>query len=124
MGKFSFCGVFLVSLSDSSSAAPPHTSSPRPAANTMDMSSAIIGDALALLSAVFYALYVILLKVRVRSESRIDMRLFFGFVGLFNLLTCWPIGVILHLAKIERFEMPTSRNEIATIFFNVGCIVC
>ena len=61
---------------------------------------------MALLSALFYALYVTLLKVRIRSESRIDMQLFFGFVGLFNILMTWPIGVILHLTGIETFELP------------------
>ncbi|KAJ6610110.1 hypothetical protein B0H10DRAFT_2062145, partial [Mycena sp. CBHHK59/15] len=47
----------------------------------------VLGDSLALISAIFYALYVILLKVRIRSESRVDMQLFFGFVGLFNVLS-------------------------------------
>lgn len=79
----------------------------------------ILGDSLALLSAVFYALYVILLKVRIRNESRIDMQLFFGFVGLFNTLSCWPIGIVLHLIGAEPFELPTSRRAIAAILINV-----
>jgi len=56
----------------------------------------ILGNILALLSALFYAMYVILLKVRIKAEYRIDMQLFFGFVGLFlgpvimaALLTVW-----------------------------------
>jgi solute carrier family 35 protein F5 len=36
------------------------------------------GDALALLSAFCYAIYVILLKVRIGDEERVDMQLFFG----------------------------------------------
>lgn len=79
----------------------------------------IVGDILALLSALFYALYVTLLKVRVHSESRVDMQLFFGFVGLFNIVACLPIGAILHLARIERFELPTSTKAVVIILISV-----
>ena len=79
----------------------------------------IIGDFLALLSALFYALYVTLLKVRVREESRVDMQLFFGFVGLFNVLFSWPIGVLIHFARIERFELPISSKVIVVVLINV-----
>jgi solute carrier family 35 protein F5 len=78
----------------------------------------ILGDALALVSALFYALYVILLKVRMGSESRVDMQLFFGFVGLFNILTCWPIGVFLHIIGAETFELP-KRAAVAALAINV-----
>lgn len=80
----------------------------------------ILGDALALLSALFYALYVTLLKVRIRSESRIDMQLFFGFVGLFNILTCWPIGILLHITGVERFEMPYTSKAVLALLINVS----
>ncbi|KAG8886187.1 hypothetical protein FRB97_007225 [Tulasnella sp. 331] len=68
----------------------------------------ILGDCLALLSALFYALYVTLLKVRIRNESRVNMQLFFGFVGVINMITLWPVGVILHLTGAEPFEWPSS----------------
>lgn len=80
----------------------------------------IFGDFLALISALFYALYVTLLKVRIRSESRIDMQLFFGFVGLFNILTCWLLGVFLHLIGAEPFELPATRNAVGAILITVG----
>lgn len=80
----------------------------------------LLGDSLALLSALFYAVYVILLKVRIRSESRIDMQLFFGFVGLFNIIGCWPIGVLLHLTGVEKFELPTSGRVIVGLLVNVS----
>ena len=82
-------------------------------------SRATFGDALALLSALFYAMYVVLLKVRIKSESRIDMQLFFGFVGLFNILVCWPMGVILHLTKIEVFELPPSSKALYALLISV-----
>ncbi|TFK41046.1 hypothetical protein BDQ12DRAFT_600688 [Crucibulum laeve] len=105
----SFMGVILVSLSDSvTQPASDHTQ------------RAVLGDFLALVSAVFYALYVILLKVRIRSESRIDMQLFFGFVGLFNILCCWPIGLVLHIAGIEIFGLPATNKAWAAIIINMA----
>jgi solute carrier family 35, member F5 len=88
--------------------------------NSQQGNLSLFGDSLALLSALFYAFYVILLKVRIRSESRIDMQLFFGFVGLFNTLACWPIGVILHFTGVERFELPTSGRALVGLLANVS----
>ncbi len=79
----------------------------------------LFGDFLALVSAVFYALYVILLKVQIKAESRIDMQLFFGFVGLFNILACWPIGVFLHGIGAETLELPSSGKVVAALLINV-----
>jgi solute carrier family 35 protein F5 len=119
----SFCGVLLVSLSDSQvSTRPVKPTSPIHAVPTIagHPERALLGDSLALLSAVFYALYVILLKVRIRSESRINMQLFFGFVGLFNLLACWPIGLLLHFFEVEKFEWPIGWKEIGALVINVS----
>ncbi|KAG8692478.1 hypothetical protein FRC09_011173 [Ceratobasidium sp. 395] len=77
------------------------------------------GDLLALGSALFYALYVVLLKVRIGDESRINMQLFFGFVGVFNVLACWPIGIVLHLTGIEPFELPSSRKAWYAVLLNM-----
>ncbi|KAI0361261.1 hypothetical protein OH77DRAFT_410768 [Trametes cingulata] len=115
----SFVGVVLVSMSDSSQ---PETSIPPPPSTGMSHlpSLPIVGDALALFSALFYALYVTLLKVRIRSEERIDMQVFFGFVGLFNILACWPIGVILHLTGVEPFELPNTSKAIMALLINMA----
>jgi len=48
------------------------------------------------------------------------MQLFFGFVGLFNILACWPIGVILHFTGVERFELPTTSRAVAGLLVNVS----
>ncbi|KAH7880600.1 uncharacterized protein C8R40DRAFT_1080972 [Lentinula edodes] len=112
----SFVGVLLVALSDSSQT----TSESDNLVSTSTSTRHALGDSLALFSAVFYALYVILLKVRIRSESRIDMKMFFGFVGLFNIILCWPIGVILHLTGIERFELPTSERAVGALLVNMA----
>ncbi|RYP77132.1 hypothetical protein DL771_001422 [Monosporascus sp. 5C6A] len=65
-----------------------------------------IGDAMALISAVVYGLYVVVMKQRVGNEDRVNMPLFFGLVGIFNVVFLWPLFFILHWTGIEPFEMP------------------
>ncbi|KAH7931110.1 hypothetical protein BV22DRAFT_999252 [Leucogyrophana mollusca] len=113
-----FAGVIFVSLSDSNAGQQPGAGLTS-TVNQDVVSMPILGDFLALLSAIFYALYVIYLKVQIREESRIDMQLFFGFVGLFNIFLCWPIGVILHLIGLERFELPSTNKAIVIILLNM-----
>ncbi|KAJ7783910.1 vacuolar membrane protein [Mycena maculata] len=121
----SFAGVLLVSLSDSVAPKQPAGAASRPLHPTPSLDAtelaprAALGDILALISALFYALYVILLKVRIRDEARVDMQLFFGFVGAFNVLMCWPIGVFLHLIGTEPFELP-QRKAVAALLINMG----
>ncbi|KAI8348892.1 hypothetical protein B0O80DRAFT_417765 [Mortierella sp. GBAus27b] len=81
-------------------------------------SAPLFGDFLALLSAVFYGCYTVLLKVRIRNESRVNMSLFFGYVGLFNLVLLWPMFGVLHLTGIEPFELPTGSKVIWMIVVN------
>lgn len=104
----------LVSLSDSAS----NTHEGPVDGRSMRVSS-VLGDGLALLSAAFYALYVILLKVKIKEENRIDMQLFFGFVGLFNVLLLWPIGIILHITGVETLASPPSRSAWIAVLINV-----
>ncbi|KAL8292553.1 hypothetical protein RQP46_001165 [Phenoliferia psychrophenolica] len=80
----------------------------------------LLGDALALASALAYAFYVILLKVRIKNEARVSMTLFFGFVGLFNILLIWPIGVILHFTRMEVWEWPHGTKLWISIAINAG----
>jgi len=120
----SIVGSILVASSDSHSE-PTSSISPlinNRAKNIPDNHSArpLLGDSLALLSALFYALYVILLKVRIREESRIDMQLFFGFVGLINILCCWPMGFFLHFIGTEPFVLPTNQQAVVAILVNMG----
>lgn len=83
---FSFFGVVLVSLGDVWVSA--FSTGPSPVPSDAGLSAIperssyrLYGDILALLSAFFYALYVVLLKVRIGSEARIDMQLFFGYLS-------------------------------------------
>lgn len=47
------------------------------------------------------------------------MQLFFGFVGLFNILCSWPMGFFLHFIGAEKFELPTTQQAIVAILLNV-----
>ncbi|CEL60990.1 putative vacuolar membrane protein YML018C OS=Saccharomyces cerevisiae (strain ATCC 204508 / S288c) GN=YML018C PE=1 SV=1 [Rhizoctonia solani AG-1 IB] len=114
----SFAGSVMVSLADSSGteglvADIPVVNSGR------SRPQAIFGDFLALGSALFYALYVVLLKVRIGDESRINMQLFFGFVGIFNILGFWPLGVLLHYTRVEIFELPSSSKALYSVLLNM-----
>jgi len=77
-----------------------------------------IGDSMAFISAVVYGMYVTVMKRRVGNEEKVDMKLFFGMVGIFNLLFLWPIFFILHWTDIEPFEMPPSGRIWAIIIVN------
>ncbi|OCK75322.1 hypothetical protein K432DRAFT_308805 [Lepidopterella palustris CBS 459.81] len=69
-----------------------------------------IGDAMALFSAVLYGFYAVLMKKRIGDESNVNMPLFFGLVGLFNVVLLWPGLAILHFTGVEEFQLPpTSR---------------
>ncbi|KAF8608821.1 hypothetical protein BDV93DRAFT_486165 [Ceratobasidium sp. AG-I] len=116
----SFVGGILVSLADTPGKSPAQPPAGNPtAASAHPHDKALIGDFLALGSALFYALYVVLLKVRIGEESRINMQLFFGFVGVFNVLACWPIGLLLHFTGIETFELPGSRKAWYAVLLNM-----
>lgn len=65
-----------------------------------------IGDAMAAFSSILYGLYTIVMKKQVGDESRVNMPLFFGLVGFFNVLLMWPGLFILHWTGIETFALP------------------
>lgn len=77
-----------------------------------------IGDILAFVSAVIYGVYAVIMKARIGDERRVNMPLFFGFVGLWNVLLLWPFFILLHLAGIERFELPPDNRVTSIILVN------
>jgi solute carrier family 35 protein F5 len=77
-----------------------------------------VGDALALIGAVIYGVYAVVLKKRIGSESRANLPLFFGLVGLFNALAMWPAFLFLHVTGVEPFELPPSRRVLTIILIN------
>ncbi|XP_075169361.1 solute carrier family 35 member F5 [Haematobia irritans] len=82
------------------------------------------GALMALFSAFFYAAYLVFVKRKSDTEEKVDIPLFFGFVGLWNLLLMWPVFFILNFTKIEKFELP-NQNQFAILFLNgiIGTVV-
>ena len=65
------------------------------------------GDLLGLASACCYGVYTTLLKRWVDDDSRIDMLLFLGLLGVFNTLLAWPGILVLDRLKLEPFDWPS-----------------
>ncbi|XP_061649583.1 solute carrier family 35 member F5-like isoform X3 [Phyllopteryx taeniolatus] len=66
-----------------------------------------IGTLWSLAGAILYAIYIVMIKRRVDREDKLDIPMFFGFVGLFNLLLLWPGFLLLHYTGFEAFELPS-----------------
>lgn len=77
-----------------------------------------LGDSLAFLSAVMYGFYAVLMKKRIEDESRVNMPLFFGLVGLFNIAMLWPGFILLDMTGIETFELPPNGRVTAIVLIN------
>ncbi|KAJ3648667.1 hypothetical protein Zmor_020453 [Zophobas morio] len=83
-----------------------------------------LGAFLSLLSAFFYATYLVFLKRKVDHEDKLDIPLFFGFVGFFNLILLWPLFFFLHFSEVEIFEWP-SKQQMLFLLLNgiVGTVI-
>ncbi|KAJ5893508.1 hypothetical protein N7495_005199 [Penicillium taxi] len=77
-----------------------------------------LGDAMAAFSALLYGVYTIVMKKQAGDESRVNMQLFFGLVGLFNVVLLWPGFIILHYTGIETFELPSTSRVWMIILVN------
>jgi solute carrier family 35, member F5 len=69
-----------------------------------------VGDAMAFGSAIMYGLYTVVMKKRIGNEDRVNMPLFFGLVGLFNVVFLWPGFLILHFTGVEPFGLPPTSK--------------
>lgn len=82
------------------------------------------GIVLSLLSAFFYACYLVLVKRKNDTDEKIDIVEFFGFVGLWNILLLWPLFLVLNFTQLEPFEMPNKR-QFLILFLNglIGTVI-
>jgi solute carrier family 35 protein F5 len=107
----SFAGIILTSSVDISGSNDanrgtfPHKSSTQIA----------VGDVLALISAVIYGVYATTMKKKIGDESKVNMPLFFGFVGLFGMIVLLPGFPLLHYTGVEKFQLPPTRRVIVVI---------
>ncbi len=79
-----------------------------------------IGDILALASAVMYGIYTTVMKKKIGDESRVDMFMFFGFVGMINIIALLPGFLVVHFTGIERFELPPTRRILVIVMVRYG----
>ncbi|KAF4627000.1 hypothetical protein G7Y89_g11158 [Cudoniella acicularis] len=77
-----------------------------------------IGDAMAFGSAILYGIYAIVMKKRIGNEDRVNMPLFFGLVGLFNVIFLWPGFLILHFTGVEKFGFPPTGKIWTIVLLN------
>ncbi|EPS32521.1 hypothetical protein POX_d05319 [Penicillium oxalicum] len=77
-----------------------------------------VGDAMAAFSSVMYGVYTIVMKKQVGDESRVDMSMFFGMVGFFNLILLWPGFFVLHWTGVEPFALPSTQRVWVIILVN------
>lgn len=83
----------------------------------------ICGNTLALSGAFIYGVYTTLLKLKTVDkntglERNLDTSVFFGLVGLLNLLLFCPFMIIFHFTGIESFELPPSFNIATKLAIN------
>lgn len=119
----SFLGVLMVMRADVNVQDGDRTRFPGGGNPGQEAAMPFAGDSLALASALFYAVYVILLKFRIGREERISMPLFLGFVGIMSITLMWPIGLILHFTGLESLQLPYGKIEWASILVNMAITV-
>lgn len=104
--SLTMCGATIVTMSEINE---PHSSR---------------GIILSVLSAFFYACYLVLVKRKNDIDEKIDIIEFFGFVGLWNTLLLWPLFIVLNFSQLESFEMP-NKKQFLILFLNglVGTVI-
>lgn len=71
--------------------------------------------------AFLYACYLVLLKKKAGNEDRLEIPMFFGFVGLLDGLVILPVVGMWHLLGIESFQLPPT-NRVWTLLLVNGFI--
>jgi len=83
-----------------------------------------LGSLWTLAGALCYSSYIVFLRRKIDHEDKLDVPMFFGFVGLFSFFLLWPLFFILHFTNHERFELP-SRPQMVALLINglVGTVL-
>ncbi|KAJ5246199.1 hypothetical protein N7468_001182 [Penicillium chermesinum] len=79
-----------------------------------------LGDAMAAFSSLLYGLYTVVMKKQAGDESRVNMALFFGLVGMFNVVLMWPGFIILHFTGVEPFGFPETKRVWTIVLCNAA----
>ncbi len=91
------------------------------------------GNFVVLGAALSYSIYIVLFKTLVSDESKLDCFMFFGYLGLFIFLTCWPMQLILQFIpsvpwlekeKIDSFtSLMQNEHNILVSLIATGIVV-
>ncbi|KAH9877682.1 hypothetical protein J1614_002899 [Plenodomus biglobosus] len=114
----SLLGVTIISLIDVSGPTDPTSDPMRGTFPHKTPRELATGDIMAFVSAALYGFYTVFMKRRIHSEDRINMPLFFGFVGLSNTLLLWPGLILLHALDVEPFALPPTRRILTIVMVN------
>lgn len=82
-----------------------------------------LGDGMALASAMLYGLYATILTRTVGGEAdgKVNMPLFFGFIGAISILILWPGLPLLSLIGMESLQAPPSSHAAWVVLAN-ACV--
>jgi solute carrier family 35 protein F5 len=107
---FSVVGVVLVATSNTRRSSEDNPQN--------DKSNSWVGNLMSLGSAFSYAIYITLLKIKIKDESRVSMMLFFGLVGVFNFLLFWPLFFLFDAIGLEHFSWPSGSRTWILLVLN------
>jgi solute carrier family 35 protein F5 len=110
----SLAGVILISMVDVSG----ETDENRGSFPHKTPRELAVGDVMAFVSAVLYGFYAVFMKKRIGDESRVNMPLFFGLVGMWNTVLLWPGFFILHFTGVEKFSLPPTTKILIIVIVN------
>lgn len=68
------------------------------------------GNILALLGAICYAVFLILLQKQTDKVIGLNRSVLFAFIGFFTMIFCWPIFIFLIISKQESLELPPKAS--------------
>ena len=64
----------------------------------------------ALSGSLSYSAYIVFLRRKIDHEDKLDVPMFFGFVGFFTFISLWPLFLVLHYTEQEVFEWPNKAQ--------------
>jgi len=74
-----------------------------------------LGSLWTLSGSIFYSSYIVFLRRKIDHEDKLDVPMFFGFVGLFCFLFLWPLFFVLHFSNHEHFDLPDREQMLALV---------
>ncbi|KAF3930549.1 hypothetical protein ABW19_dt0202808 [Dactylella cylindrospora] len=111
----SLTGVALISKADATKGSDASEAAPTNGEKTHTVAEILLGDGMALMGALCYGLYTVLLKVKIGHESRISMQLFFGFVAVW-----WVIAINSSITVISDFCWVFAMMYTTPVIVTVG----